>query len=95
MAIPVPTVDNFKDSTVMRVIRKIVNYLIETVVPGINTVDTTANNALTTAQQAQATANANAQKINEIITQFNTMVDYVGTDPEVNTGTAPQKITEE
>ena len=95
MAIPIPTVDDFKDTTVMRVIRKVVNYLIQTIVPGINTVDTTANNALSIAQQAQATANANTQKIEQIIAQFNTMVDYVGTDPEINTGTAPQKITEE
>lgn len=95
MAIPIPTVDNFKDTTVMRVIRKVVNYLIQTVVPGINTVETTADNALSTAQQAQTTADANTQKINQIITQFNIMVDYVGTDPEINTGTAPQKITEE
>ena len=95
MVIPIPTVDNFKDTTVMRVIRKVVNYLIQTVVPGINTVETTADNALSTAQQAKTTADANTQKINQIITQFNVMVDYVGTDPEINTGTAPQKITEE
>ena len=95
MAIPIPTVDDFKDTTVMRVIRKVVNYLIQTIVPGINTVETTADNALSTAQQAKTTADANAQKISQIITQFNVMVDYVGTDPEINTGTAPQKITEE
>lgn len=36
MAIPIPTVDQFKDTTVMRCMRKVVNYLIEDVVPAIN-----------------------------------------------------------
>lgn len=36
MAIPVPTIDQFKDTTVMRTMRKIVDYIIEDVVPAIN-----------------------------------------------------------
>lgn len=32
-----PTIDQFKDTTVVSVMRKIVDYLIETLVPGINT----------------------------------------------------------
>ena len=36
MAISVPTIDDFSDTTVMRVIRKVVNYLIQTLIPGIN-----------------------------------------------------------
>ncbi|MFT0899726.1 hypothetical protein [Candidatus Methanoprimaticola sp. MG2] len=36
MAIPIPTIDQFKDTTVMRCMRKIVDYLIEDVVPAIN-----------------------------------------------------------
>lgn len=95
----VPTIDDFKDSTVMRSLRKVVNYIINTVVPAINTADTTANTALTTAQQAQTTAN-NAQttadtattKLNELITQFNIMVAYVGSDSELVTGTAPTNV---
>lgn len=34
--VTVPTIDNFKDTTVMGVIRKIVDYLCNTLVPGIN-----------------------------------------------------------
>lgn len=57
MAIPIPTVDSFSDTTVMRVIRKVVNYIIQTIVPGINTVETTANEAESTANTANTNAN--------------------------------------
>ena len=96
----VPTIDDFKDSTVMRSLRKVVNYIINTVVPAINTTDNTANTALTTAQQAQttadkaqATADTATTKLNELITQFNIMVTYVGKDSELVTGTAPTNVT--
>lgn len=103
MAIVVPTVDSFKDTTVMRSVRKVVNYIINTLIPNINTditaVDTKAQNALTTAQtaqstaeDAQATADANTTLINNVITQFNIMVDYIGSDAELVTNPAPQKI---
>ena len=103
MSIIVPTIDSFTDTTVMRCIRKIVDYIINTLVPGHNTdiqtvtglannAQNTANEAKQLAQDAQADADANATKIQQIITQFNVMVDYVGTDVEINTGTAPQKI---
>lgn len=36
MAIPIPTIDQFKDTTVMRCMRKVVDYIIEDVVPAIN-----------------------------------------------------------
>lgn len=36
MAIPIPTVDDFKESTVMQECRAIVNYIINTLVPAIN-----------------------------------------------------------
>ena len=36
MAIPVPTIDDFDDSTVVKIIRKVVDYIINTVVPGHN-----------------------------------------------------------
>lgn len=39
MAIPVPTIDDFKESTVMLVIRNIVDYLKDTLVPDINKAD--------------------------------------------------------
>ena len=98
--VAVPTIDDFKDSTVMRSLRKVVNYIINTVVPAINTADTTANSALTTAQQAQATAtkaqttaDTATTKLNELITQFNIMVAYVGNDSELVTGTAPTSVT--
>lgn len=42
MAITVPTVDDFSDTTVMRVVRKVVNYLIQTLVPGVNSEVTNA-----------------------------------------------------
>lgn len=42
MAINVPTVDDFSDTTVMRVVRKVVNYLIQTLVPGVNSEVTNA-----------------------------------------------------
>ncbi|MFT0899725.1 hypothetical protein [Candidatus Methanoprimaticola sp. MG2] len=34
--VTVPTIDQFKDTTVVSVMRKIVDYLIQTLVPGIN-----------------------------------------------------------
>lgn len=103
----VPTIDDFKDNTVMRSLRKVVNYIINTVVPAINTADTNASSAISTAQQAQTTAQQahtianNAQttadttttKLNELITQFNIMVTYVGSDSELVTGTAPTNVT--
>ena len=91
--VAVPTIDDFKDSTVMRSLRKVVNYIINTVIPAINTADTTANAALTTAQQAQATADTATTKLNELITQFNIMVAYVGSDSELVTGTTPTNVT--
>ena len=98
--VAVPTIDDFKDSTVMRSLRKVVNYIINTVVPAINTADSNATNALTTAQQAQATAqqaqttaDTATTKLNELITQFNIMVTYVGSDAELVTGTAPTNVT--
>ena len=98
--VAVPTIDDFKDSTVMRSLRKVVNYIINTVVPAINTTDNTANTALTTAQQAQTTADkaqttadTATTKLNELITQFNIMVAYVGSDAELVTGTAPTNVT--
>ena len=42
MAITVPTIDDFSDTTVMRVVRKVVNYLIQTLVPGVNSEVTNA-----------------------------------------------------
>lgn len=103
MGIVVPTVDSFKDTTVMKSVRKVVDYLINTLIPNINTnitaVDSKAQNALTvantaqsTAEDAQATADANTTLINNVITQFNIMVDYIGSDAELVTNPAPQKI---
>lgn len=39
MAIPIPTVDDFQESTVMLVIRKIVDYIKDSLVPDINKAD--------------------------------------------------------
>lgn len=39
MAIPVPTIDDFQESTVMLVIRKIVDYIKDSLVPDINKAD--------------------------------------------------------
>lgn len=54
MAITVPTVDDFSDNTVMRVIRKVVNYLIQTLVPGINSEVTNATITGVTISQGSA-----------------------------------------
>lgn len=74
----IPTVDDFKDTTIMRSLRKIVNYIINTVVPGINTAQTTANTA--------------TAKLNQLIAQYNIMVAYIGTDAELVTNTAPTTV---
>lgn len=81
--VTVPTVEDFADTTVMGVIRKIVDYICNTIISAINTAQSTADTAtgnastaLTTAQAAQTTANA-AQ------TDVNNLEAYVGTDTDL------------
>ena len=53
--VTVPTIDDFKDETVMKVVRKVVNYLIQTLVPGINSdVSNATVNSVTISQGSTA-----------------------------------------
>lgn len=47
MAIPVPTIDDFDDATVIKTIRKVVNYIIGTLVPGHNSDISALNTTIT------------------------------------------------
>lgn len=74
--VTVPTIEDFADTTVMGVIRKIVDYICNTIISAINTATGNASTALTTAQAAQTTA-TQAQ------TDVNNLEAYVGTDTDL------------
>lgn len=82
MAIVIPTIDDFTDTTVLRMIRKIVDYLINTLVPTIKSEFERVDNRITNTQN----------KLNELITQFNTMVEYIGSDEHLVTNTVPTTV---
>ena len=74
--VTVPTVEDFAETTVMGVIRKIVDYICNTIVGAINTAQTTADTANTLAGQAN-TAAQTAQ------TDVDNLEAYVGTDTDL------------
>ena len=88
--VTVPTVEDFAETTVMGVIRKIVDYICNTIVGAINTAQSTADTAtenastaLTTAQAAQTTANNAQSAATAAQTDVDNLEAYVGTDTDL------------
>ena len=88
--VTVPTVEDFADTTVMGVIRKVVDYICNTIVGAINTAQTAADAANTLAGQANTaakTAQTTANNAQSAATAAQTDVDnleaYVGTDTDL------------
>lgn len=74
--VTVPTVEDFADTTVMGVIRKIVDYICNTIISAINTAQSTADTATGNASTALTTAQAAQTDVNNLET-------YVGTDTDL------------
>ena len=81
--VTVPTVEDFADTTVMGVIRKIADYICNTIVGAINTAQNTADTATGNASTALSTAQAAQTTANAAQTDVNNLEAYVGTDTDL------------
>ena len=81
--VTVPTVEDFADTTVMSVIRKIVDYICNTIVGAINTAQNTADTATGNASTALTTARAAQTTATQAQTDVNNLEAYVGTDTDL------------
>lgn len=81
--VTVPTIEDFADTTVMGVIRKIVDYICNTIVGAINTAQNTADTATENASTALTTAQAAQSAASAAQTDVNNLEAYVGTDTDL------------
>ena len=81
--VTVPTVEDFAETTVMGVIRKIIDYICNTIVGAINTAQSTADTATENASTALTTAQAAQSAATAAQTDVDNLEAYVGTDTDL------------
>lgn len=77
-SITVPTTDTFDATSVIGENRNIIDFIIDTMVPAINDIESRLAETEST--------------LAELVAQFNIAVTYMGSDAEIVTGTAPSQV---